>query len=221
MHQISRPNAAFAATYSSAVLIILYAVGIVGTWIETSRPFFLGLTPSFLLLNLGFLLLYQPGSRSIKFGIGLGATFILGWGIECVGVHTGVPFGNYAYGTILGWKLIDVPLLIGVNWVLLTLAAAEWMQSVLQRNWLAAISASILLTALDGLIEPVAVKLGYWHWYGIQPPIQNYIAWFGMSLLMVLIWFRVFKRRSTEHTNPMAVLVLGLQFAYFMVLNAL
>jgi putative membrane protein len=202
-------------------MVILYTVGIVGTWFESSRPLFLGLTPTFLLLNLGLLLLLQPGSRSIKFRIGLVAIFVLGWGIECIGVHTGVPFGNYNYGTVLGWKLYDVPLLIGVNWVLLTLAAAEWMQSVLHRNWLAAISASILLTALDGLIEPIAVKLGYWHWFGDQPPIQNYIAWFGMSLLMVLIWFWVFKPRRTDYTNPMAVIVLGLQFAFFIVLNAL
>lgn len=203
----------------SVILSILYAVGIVGTCLDSTRSYIIHLTPSFLLVNLGILLVFQPRLLELRFWVALIIIFSLGWSCEWLGVHTGFPFGSYSYGEVLGWKVDGVPLLIGINWVLLTLAAAEWMQSILQRNLVGAFSSALLLTALDGLIEPVAIKLGYWHWHGIKPPFQNYVSWFIISLLMVLIWYRVFTGRSTEAINPLAAQMLGLQFLFFIVLN--
>jgi putative membrane protein len=45
---------------------------------------------------------------------------VAGFFIEAIGVNTGLIFGNYVYKTTLGWKFLETPLIIGVNWILLT-----------------------------------------------------------------------------------------------------
>lgn len=40
---------------------------------------------------------------------------------EILVVSYGIIFGNYKYGEILGYKVLGVPLIIGINWCILTL----------------------------------------------------------------------------------------------------
>ena len=37
--------------------------------------------------------------------------------------------------------------------------------------------AGLAAAAFDGLLEPVAVRLGYWVWSRPLVPLQNYAAW--------------------------------------------
>jgi putative membrane protein len=43
--------------------------------------------------------------------------------LEVVGVKTGLIFGEYKYGSTLGIKLFEVPLIIGFNWVFVILGS--------------------------------------------------------------------------------------------------
>ena len=50
-------------------------------------------------------------------------------------------------------------------------------------------TSSIFMVGLDFLIEPVAISLDFWSWQGGQIPLQNYIMWFLISLVMHSIIF--------------------------------
>lgn len=109
---------------------------------------------------------------------------LLGFFIEMVGVNTGKIFGNYHYGEVLGWKWKETPLIIGINWFLVSFTAN---QLIAKRNLPLLVHAGLaaaLITALDFLIEPTAVRTGMWSWQDEVIPVNNYIAWFGVSLLI-------------------------------------
>ena len=42
----------------------------------------------------------------------------------------------------------------------------------------------VLMTSLDLLIEPVAIKLGFWFWKNDIIPLQNYAMWFVTSIFI-------------------------------------
>jgi len=117
--------------------------------------------------------------------------YIFGFLVEALGVATGFPFGNYQYGTILGFKLLQTPILIGVNWLILILCVSDFV-SPLKRIGKTAIviTASICMVALDFLIEIVAIKYNWWNWYGEPVPVKNYIGWFLVSIAMFLVAFK-------------------------------
>ena len=46
------------------------------------------------------------------------------------------------------------------------------------------IASASLMVALDFIIEPVAIHLDFWTWQNGIIPIQNYIMWLLVSLLM-------------------------------------
>ncbi|MBK9076996.1 MAG: carotenoid biosynthesis protein [Flavobacteriales bacterium] len=103
----------------TAILVILYTVGLVGLagpWTED----LVYLTPYNLLITAG-LLLWQarPDARTWAFAL---LVFVSSYLVETLGVHTGVIFGTYWYGDVLGAKLFDTPLLIGVNWLILVMS---------------------------------------------------------------------------------------------------
>ena len=50
----------------------------------------------------------------------------LGFGVEVIGVETGLLFGDYEYGSGLGPKVLKVPMLMGVLWWILLLGTHHW-----------------------------------------------------------------------------------------------
>lgn len=40
------------------------------------------------------------------------------------------------------------------------------------------------MTGLDFLVEPVAMKLGFWSWENGIIPLRNYVMWFATSILI-------------------------------------
>ena len=49
------------------------------------------------------------------------------------------------------------------------------------------------MVLLDFIIEPVAIKFSFWSWQNVSVPIQNYIMWFFVSLVMhfILLYYRI------------------------------
>jgi len=197
------------------VLCILYLVGFVGIGLNVA-PELIFLTPLNLIISL--LVAKHFESNSIKSYILFSIpVFLLGYGIEVAGVQTGVIFGEYEYGSILGIKFWRTPLMIGVNWVLLTYAAG-YTVNTLSPNLNSVIKAAIaatLLVLLDFLIEPVAVKWDMWSWAEVDIPMQNYLAWWLIAFIMMQIFYYSFK----NSTNKVAVAVLIIQFLFFGLLN--
>ena len=199
-----------------ALLLIFYTVGWVGLLQPAHQAYFLSLTPFNLLLTLG-LLLWANRDFSKRSLMGFGLIGLLGWGIEWLGVHTGLLFGKYTYGHSLGLALDGIPLIIGINWLLLVLASRAVALSIANRPVFQYIIAAACMTALDCWIEQVATKLDFWHWTEGAIPLQNYLMWFVTAFLMQ--WILAFFEPKIY--KPIAFFVLLLQFLFFTSLTLL
>lgn len=168
------------------VLYIIFAVGIAGHYTEKFFGLMLMITPYVLFLCGAFSIYLSGEFRSKKFLLWLLSAYVLTLLIEIVGVKTGMIFGEYSYGSVLGAGIGGVPLIVGFNWVLLILGSFNIARIAFKNNLLRCLLAAMLLVMMDLLIEPVAVKLGYWQWENAVIPLQNYIAWFVISLVAAI-----------------------------------
>jgi putative membrane protein len=198
---------------SILVLVVLYIVGFVGMH-TSSAPWFISLSPLTLLIST-VLILIQARPLLKSFALVVVAVFLMGFGVEVLGVHTGLVFGEYSYGQTLGWKWLEVPVIIGCNWLFLLIGTAGFVHRLRIAPALRVAIGAALMTAMDVLIEPVAIYLGYWDWAGGTPPLQNYLAWFVVSLLM----HSLFQVANFPKRNFVAEAVIVLQFLFFTGLN--
>lgn len=200
-------------TIARIVILVLHGVGIVGLSLPEYQDWFLALTPVQLLSSLLIILLFHRGWND-SFPIFAAAAFWIGFGAELIGIHTGYLFGDYVYGPTLGPKLWDVPIIIGVNWFILAYLTGSVFRKV-PNDYYAAFLGALAMTALDYIIEPVAVALDFWYWKFDVIPVENYVGWFGVSFVVHLI----FRKANFEKFNPIALLLLLTLIVFFTVLN--
>jgi putative membrane protein len=198
---------------SRFLLVSSYAAGIVGIGL-LNWPLFLQLTPFNLILSFGILYWnHIPADK--RWWIFVTVAWATGYLVEVAGVSTGRLFGNYAYGNVLGWKVLETPLLIGINWAMLVYVGCDavnrWVPDAWSNPARIAISAS-LPVALDVCIEPVAIHTGMWHWFGSDPPLQNYVGWYVVSMFLSIVYHKTIGR---EHRNAVAPLLLLMQVVFF------
>lgn len=122
--------------------------------------------------------------------------FVTSFALEWLGVKTGIIFGHYAYGETLQPIVFGVPIAIGFAWLGMLLTSTAVAQRILPRfsNYhfiVRAVSISLLMVLFDIVMEPAAMKLGYWTWLGGSIPIQNFIAWFVISLFFAITGVRI------------------------------
>ncbi|MVN90714.1 carotenoid biosynthesis protein [Mucilaginibacter aquatilis] len=201
---------------SVAVIILFHAVGLLGFFITPFRSMFLRLVPFHLLLMLAVVIINHENWREGKFWAFAALIFTGGFTAEWIGVHTNIIFGDYDYGHTLGTKVFDIPLMIGVNWFLLVYATGVLLKYLkIPTVALRMLVGAIVLVCLDLLIEPVAIKFDYWSWVDLNPPLKNYLGWFGVSALFLGI-FELFK---FKHQNITAPALLVVQFIFFALLQ--
>jgi putative membrane protein len=167
---------------SIVILFIFHVVGVVGLSSDY-QDLFLRLTPLNLLLSLG-LFIWANNDFSVQFYKVVAILFALGFLVEVIGVSTGVLFGEYTYGATLGYKLFETPLMIGVNWILLSLASFGVSSFFLKKQLPIILLSSLLMVLMDVLIEPIAISLDFWTWALGDIPLQNYVMWFFVSFIM-------------------------------------
>src|SRR5690606_3722344 len=112
--------------------------------------------------------------------------------------------------------MVGVPLIIGVNWIVLIFATGCFVRNFGIKNRLvrAAVGA-FLIACLDFLIEPIAIRHDYWHWIDLDVPVQNYIAWFLFSFILLSMFYNMrFSKR-----NPVASVLFVCKFLFFLGLN--
>lgn len=196
---------------SVAVLIIFHLVGIGGVVFGDAQEF-LQLTPLNLLLTALIIGINDAQNRFSKVFL---VTYLLGFAIEVLGVNTGFPFGNYAYGSALGIKLLNTPLIIGLNWLILLYStnaiAVRFGQTVVTK---ALVSAALMVT-LDYLIEPVAISYDFWTWENGLPPFSNYAAWFIVAFIISAIW----QMSRIKLNTRIAWAVYAVELFFFGILN--
>jgi putative membrane protein len=197
-----------------SIIVIFHLVGLIGLSIPFTRSIFLFLVPWHLLLMMAVIVL-NHNRVDTRFIFFLVLIFTSGFAAEWAGIHKHWFFGEYTYGKTLGFKVLDVPLIIGVNWFLLTYSASVLMQrSRLKSMFLRIFIGSLILVLLDLLIEPVALRLDYWQWAGDVIPLKNYLSWFLASVVMLSI-YELFRFKYQSVVAPVFLLI---QFIFFGIL---
>lgn len=132
-------------------------------------------------------------------------------GIETLAIFTGFPYGHFGYSELLGGKLFGVtPWTVFLAWTPLIVGAYAVARSLVENKLLAVSSkplASVVVIALtaviatifDLVLDPGAVRLGFWQYegggvfYGV--PWSNFLGWLvsgaiGAALIEVFVWAR-------------------------------
>jgi putative membrane protein len=137
-----------------------------------------------------------------------------GFAIELTGVVSGFPYGPFFYGDSLGPKIAGlVPYLLPLSWVPLVLGAVAATSragsSGPQRAvWI--LCAAVLLTLVDGVLDPGAAALGFWIWpeggvyYGV--PFTNYLGWLLSSSVAAALLIATGRRKWGRATPPAGML---------------
>lgn len=198
-----------AQKYGGWLLLLFHVIGAVMILRDPNAA-----SLSYLNISLCALVLFLAEFSSAKALIPFAFIFIPGFIIEYLGVTFGWFFGDYAYDTALGPKVLGVPLVIGFNWYAIIVSGSAVSRMITSNRWLQIILTAVLCTALDVLIEPVAIHYGFWHWSGPAIPLSNYIAWFIFSLLFA----GVYAFASKERNRP-AEMLWGIWILFFLLLN--
>ncbi len=218
---------------ATAIAILFHTIGLFGMIFFRSTDFVLT-TPLNLLLMAG-LLFYTHENKNIAFISFFVVCVVVGIIVEIIGTSTGLLFGNYRYGTVLGPAIKDVPYIIGINWFIMMYCCGVTVNRLLKKlmEKLTAnssltvkevqvisvvVDGALLAVLFDWLMEPVAVKLGYWTWLGDGSiPLYNYTCWFVISLILLLL----FKLLPFRKSNKFAVNLLLIQAMFFLILRTI
>jgi putative membrane protein len=214
---------------ATAIAVLFHAIGVAGI-VLFKNDLILRSTPINLLLMFG-LLVWTQREKNSSFWLFVLLTLAIGIAVEMIGVNTKLLFGDYSYGNVLGYKLSNVPLIIGVNWFIIIYCCGISIHTLLIKaiNKVSAETATAPMTLkalsviidgatlavfFDWLMEPVAMQLGYWKWTG-DIPFYNYLCWFIVAIaLLSLFHFCRFNKQ-----NKFAVHLLMIQVMFFLLLK--
>jgi len=220
-------------TLATGIAVFFHLIGLLGILASSNKSFFIAATPYNLLLSLLLIIWTQKNKNYFFYGFLLLAVS-LGIIAEIVGVNTGILFGDYSYGSVLGLKIKQVPVIIGVNWFILIYCCGIGIHTLLMKAiakiaeqsgkpplTLKALSVIIdgatIAVFFDWVMEPVAVDLGFWKWDTGEIPFYNYLCWFIVSLILLTIFhFSKFNKQ-----NKFAINLLLIQFMFFLLLRTL
>ncbi|PSP54351.1 carotene biosynthesis protein [Halobacteriales archaeon QS_1_67_19] len=169
-------------------------------------PAWLAMHPALILV--GTLVMRLPLAAALaplvdrRAALGLLSVTAYSYAIEYVGVHYGVPYGEFSYqidlgpmvgGVPAGLPVFFVPLV--VNSYLLVLLLCPRVGRVRQL-----VAALAVVLVVDLVLDPAAVGLGFWAYdaggpyYGV--PLSNYAGWVLSGLVAVSIVGWSFDRRA-------------------------
>ena len=216
---------------ATAIAILFHTIGFVGMFFN--REFFVLTTPLNLLLMFG-LILYTQEKLNWQLLTFFGICFAVGIWVEVIGTSTGFLFGNYSYSKNLGPAFKNVPLVIGINWCIIMYCCGVSVHIVFKKLsdrvkeitgsatspvlqlLSTSTDAAILAVFFDWILEPAAIKLGYWQWLDDgEVPAYNYMCWFMISSVLLLL----FGLLKFEKNNKFAVHLLMIMAMFFMLIR--
>ena len=194
----------------AVVVGVFFLVGFIGHSLPITLPWMLRMTPYTLLACglIAFFPVFLERKRDVLIWALL--VFVITFALEALGTATGRIFGPYTYGRTLGAKLFAVPVVIAFNWLLVILGASSLARLIFRRKLLSALLAALLAVGFDYLLEPTAIRLGYWTWQAAGIPLQNYLAWFLIALAAALVY--VYLRLSVKTRLPLVYFLIQLVF---------
>jgi len=115
--------------------------------------------------------------------------------IETTAIITGFPYGHFGYSDLLGHRLFGMtPWTVFLGWTPLVLAAyAIAARLVVEaRLWAVRIVLlSVVLVIFDLVLDPGAVKIGFWRYegggffYGV--PLSNFLGWIFSGVIAAVV----------------------------------
>lgn len=201
---------------SVCIIWVFHVCGLIGITYG-NKDWFIAFTPVNLFLSF-FLLFVTQNELNNKNILSALSIFLIGMIAEILGVNYGIIFGEYEYLDNLGLKVLGVPILIGIQWILLTFITGSFSSYLFNKSKIKAIIfGAILMVILDILIEPVAPEMGFWVFSSLKAPIQNYISWFIIGIpVQILFQYGIYKKERTFSFH-----LLIIQFLFFGMINVL
>ncbi len=156
-----------------------------------------GLTFFFTLFSLGHAARMLGWKRALSFS---GCCVVVSWCFEATGVRTGLVYGAYHYGDVLGMRVAGVPVLIPFAWFMMVYPSWIVAHLLLQdaapvSSWKGivarAFGASVVMTVWDTIMDPTMAAQGNWTWerpgmyFGV--PVQNFVGWLATTLTLYLV----------------------------------
>ncbi|QJP34606.1 carotenoid biosynthesis protein [Nonlabens sp. Ci31] len=175
-------------------LWVLHLAALIGIAIGY-EDFFLPKSPFTIMYLLFFLIFFFKIDSRNKVLLFI-AFMMIGIGVEWLGVHTGSLFGDYYYGKNFGPKLDGIPVLIGVNWALLTFTTHVIAKSIFKSPIAIIASGATLMVGFDYFLEQICDFAGFWHFEG-GAGWFNYLCWFIIAAALHAVSFQ-FKLRGNK-----------------------
>ncbi|MCK9896932.1 bisanhydrobacterioruberin hydratase CruF [Frankia sp. AgB32] len=112
-----------------------------------------------------------------------------GLAVETLGVHTGVPFGRYVYGSSLGPRLFGVSIVVPLAWAMMAYPAYVLVRRHQRAPDRAAVLGGLVLATWDLFLDPQMVAAGHWRWNATGPalngiPVTNFLGWLLVGTLL-------------------------------------
>ena len=102
--------------------------------------------------------------------------------IESLAIHTGFPYGNFTYTDVLGNKIFGLtPWTVAFAYPPILLLTYWYARQRHTNKWQIWFSTAFGAMLIDMVLDPAAVRLGFWHWnkpgffYGV--PLINFLGW--------------------------------------------
>ncbi|MBK9331203.1 MAG: carotenoid biosynthesis protein [Ignavibacteria bacterium] len=200
----------------AAIIYIIYIVGIAGHLSDAARASMITLTPYVLIITGFLILIFSKVFNNKKFLIWFLISYLITLLLEIAGIRTGLIFGEYIYGDVLGFTIAGVPLIIGFNWIFVILGGIGIGSKISGNKISIAVIAGITAVIFDYVLEPAAVRLNYWSWLSGEIPLQNYLAWYLITFLISLM-FSLFKINISFKFFIHYIIA---QFIFFLILNS-
>jgi len=130
-------------------------------------------------------------------GILVFAILCLGVGnfFENLGILTGFPFGSYSFTDVMGPKILNVPILLGLAYLGMGYLSWTLARLILRQDRVFALPllASCIMVSWDLSMEPVwATMVHGWNWWKGGPyfgvPVSNFLGWY----LTVYVFYQLF-----------------------------
>ena len=199
---------------SIGIIWLFHICGMIGISYG-NKEFFLAFTPINLFISFVLLFINQLQLEKSELNAAL-IIFFIGMISEILGVNYGLIFGDYVYLDNLGFKVLGVPVLIGINWIILTFITGSMSSYIIKNKYIAALTGAILMILLDLIIEPVAPLLGFWIFDLPTVPLQNYIGWFVIGLTTQYIYhFNIERKEYLFSINLLLVNAIFFAFLNF------
>jgi putative membrane protein len=196
------------------LFIVIYLVGVAGISISYTSEFFTDLVPVIILLSLFTCIVFHRPSFDKRTVIVFLSIVIISFFLEAAAVKSGIIFGNYSYGTSLGHRIFDTPLIIGLNWLFLVYCTAAVTENLNQGKIIKILAASFLMLIYDLLLEISAPVLEMWSFENGLTPVRNYIAWF-----VIAVFFQsALKIADIKIINTTAQKIFLIQLVFFILI---